>query len=74
MKGKCEDGMTNITASFDGGWQCRGSSKSYNSRSGHAALIGAETGKVLNFSTRIKIAVNVMPILGIKQKQIMTAD
>ena len=42
-----------ITASYDAGWQCRGSSRSYNSKSGHGALIGENTGKVLNFTTRI---------------------
>ena len=41
-----------ITASFDGGWQARGSSRNYNSKSGHAALIGSATGKVLNYAVR----------------------
>ena len=35
------------------GWQCKGSGKSYNSKSGHAVLIGKNTGKILNFATRI---------------------
>ena len=35
------------------GWQCKGSGKSYASKSRHAVLIGQNTGKILNFSTRI---------------------
>ena len=43
----------NLTASFDMGWQCKGSGKSYNSKSGHAVLIGQKSGKILNYATRI---------------------
>lgn len=46
-------GTPDLTASFDMGWQCKGSGKSYNSKSGHAVLIGKNTGKILNFATRI---------------------
>ena len=36
-----------IVASFDAGWQSRGSVRAYNSKSGHAALIGTSTGKIV---------------------------
>ena len=48
-----EDSLVNLTASFDMGWQCKGSGKSYNSKSGHAALIGKNNGKIVNYTTRI---------------------
>ena len=41
-----------LTASFDMGWQCKGSGKSYNSKSGHAVL-GKNSGKIMNYATRI---------------------
>ena len=41
-----------IVASFDAGWQKRGSGRSYNSMSGHAALIGCETGKIVSYTSR----------------------
>ena len=44
---------TNLTASFDMGWQSKGSGKSYASKSGHAVLIGKNSGKILNYATRI---------------------
>ncbi|XP_052083925.1 uncharacterized protein LOC127721281 [Mytilus californianus] len=44
----------NIDASFDGGWQKRGSGWNYNSNTGHATFIGKETGKVLSFELRSK--------------------
>ncbi|XP_021373023.1 uncharacterized protein LOC110463022 [Mizuhopecten yessoensis] len=44
----------NIAASFDGGWQKRGSGHSYNSLSGHATFIGKESGKVLAYDVRNK--------------------
>ncbi|CAG2250117.1 unnamed protein product [Mytilus edulis] len=44
----------NIEASFDGGWQKRGSGWNYNSNTGHATFIGKETGKVLSFDLRSK--------------------
>ncbi|XP_062620759.1 uncharacterized protein LOC134282046 [Saccostrea cucullata] len=43
-----------VSASFDGGWQKRGSGKSYSSLSGHASFIGKKTGKCIAFSTRNK--------------------
>ena len=41
-----------IVASFDGAWQCRASSGTYNSKSGHAVLIGQENGKILGYGIR----------------------
>ena len=41
-----------IVASFDAGWQSRGSARAYNSKSGHAALIGTSTGKIINYAVR----------------------
>ncbi|XP_061194397.1 uncharacterized protein LOC133202576 [Saccostrea echinata] len=41
-----------LSVSFDGGWQKRASGRSYSSLSGHAAMIGNETGKIINFATR----------------------
>ena len=35
------------------GWQKRSSGRAYNSRSGHGALIGKESGKVLDYGSRI---------------------
>ena len=43
----------NLTASFDMGWQCKGRGKRYASRSGHAVVIGKESGKILNYATRV---------------------
>ena len=43
-----------LTASFDMGWQCDGSVKIYNSKSGHVVLlIGKNSGKIMNYATRI---------------------
>ena len=41
-----------IVASFDEAWQCRASSGAYNSKSGHAVLIGQENGKILGYGIR----------------------
>lgn len=36
----------NLTASFDGAWQKRGTGRAYNSLTGHATLIGESTKNV----------------------------
>ncbi|XP_061186837.1 uncharacterized protein LOC133194959 [Saccostrea echinata] len=40
-----------LMVSFDGGWQKRGSGRSFSSLSGHAAMIGRETGRIVHFAT-----------------------
>ena len=47
------DGTIGMTAGYDMGWQRRSSGRSYSSRSGHGALIGKESGLILDFGTRI---------------------
>ena len=42
------DGKLDITASFDMGWQQRGSGHIYNSSSGHGFMIGCRSRKVSN--------------------------
>ena len=43
-----------IDVSCDAGWQRQGSGKSYSSLSGHGTLIGAKSGKIIDYETRIK--------------------
>ncbi|VDI06984.1 Hypothetical predicted protein [Mytilus galloprovincialis] len=43
-----------LEGSFDAGWQKRGSGWSYNSHTGHASLIGINTGKVVEFDVRTR--------------------
>ena len=48
-KRKTKDSLTiGIDVSFDMGWQKRSSGRSYDSRSGHAFLIGCHTQKVIS--------------------------
>ncbi|XP_063431634.1 uncharacterized protein LOC134714327 [Mytilus trossulus] len=54
QKEEIEKGNGKMEVSFDGGWQKRGTGWNYNSNTGHASLIGKETGKVLQFSLRSK--------------------
>ena len=44
-----------LSVSSDAVWQTRGTGRSYNSDSGHGALIGKETGKCLEYSVKSKI-------------------
>lgn len=44
---KLSDG--NVTVSFDGAWQKRGTCRGYNSLTGHASLFGGKTKKILSF-------------------------
>ncbi|VDI36869.1 Hypothetical predicted protein [Mytilus galloprovincialis] len=46
------DGQDVIHVSFDGAWQKRGSGRYYNSRTGHATLLGETTGKCVNFGLK----------------------
>lgn len=43
-----------LECSFDAGWQTRGSGWQYSSNSGHASLVGVQTGKILDFDVRNK--------------------
>ena len=47
-----EKDLVGILVSYDMGWQKRG--KAYNSPTGHGAVPGVSTGKVLDFATRCK--------------------
>ena len=47
-----KNNLVSISCSFDMGWQKRG--KGHNSRSGHAAAMSLTTGKVLDYTTKIK--------------------
>ena len=46
------EGCVGVSCSYDMGWQKRG--KGHNSSTGHAAVMGLETGKVMDFTTRTK--------------------
>ncbi|XP_076088184.1 uncharacterized protein LOC143058588 [Mytilus galloprovincialis] len=41
-----------VEASFDGGWQKRGTGWQYDSNTGHASMIGLKTGKVMDYAYR----------------------
>ena len=43
-----------IAASYDAGWQRRGSGRTYNSLSGHSSLVGCRTGKIIDYEVRVK--------------------
>ncbi|XP_021350881.1 uncharacterized protein LOC110448777 [Mizuhopecten yessoensis] len=43
-----------LEVSFDAGWQKRGSGWQYNSHTGHASLIGVNTGKIVDFDMRTR--------------------
>ncbi|XP_055999332.1 uncharacterized protein LOC125677071 [Ostrea edulis] len=43
-----------ITVSFGGAWQKRGTGRGYNSLTGHASLFGEKTKKVVSFSSKSK--------------------
>ncbi|XP_062603151.1 uncharacterized protein LOC134264915 [Saccostrea cucullata] len=49
---KLRDG--DITVSFDGAWQKRGTGRGYNSLTGHASLVGEKTKKIVSFSSKSK--------------------
>lgn len=50
---KCDsENLVGVMCSYDMGWQKRG--KAYNSSTGHGAVLGVKTGKVLDFATRNK--------------------
>ncbi|XP_070542849.1 uncharacterized protein [Ptychodera flava] len=53
-KRKCDSSEVLLCASYDAGWQKRGSGRAYNSLTGHATLIGKESGKVIDYTTRSK--------------------
>lgn len=45
-------GLVSLSCSYDMGWQKRG--KGHNSSTGHSAVMGLNTGKVMDFTTRTK--------------------
>jgi len=47
--------MESLTVSYDAGWSKRGSGRSYDSNTGHGALIGNNSKKCLDFSVRTKV-------------------
>lgn len=50
---KCDsENLVGVMYSYDMGWQKRG--KAHNSSTGHGAVLGVKTGKVLDFATRNK--------------------
>ena len=50
---KCDaQNLVGVTCSYDMGWQKKG--KAHNSTTGHDAVVGLSTGKVLDFATRNK--------------------
>ncbi|XP_062590039.1 uncharacterized protein LOC134251653 [Saccostrea cucullata] len=44
----------NLTVSFDGAWQKRGTGRAYNSLTGHASLIGEKTKKCVGYAVKSK--------------------
>lgn len=46
------DGFVSVSCSYDMGWQKRG--RGHNSSTGHEAVMGLTTGKVLDFATKSK--------------------
>ncbi|XP_062617807.1 uncharacterized protein LOC134279410 isoform X3 [Saccostrea cucullata] len=44
----------NLSASFDGAWQKRGTGRAYNSLTGHASLFGEKTKKLIGYSVMAK--------------------
>ena len=51
----CKNGdhITELTASYDMGWQRRSAGKTYNSTSGHGSLIEKDSGKLIAYRCRI---------------------
>ena len=47
-----DEGLVGVLVSYDMGWHKRG--KAYNSLTGHGAVLGVSTGRVLDFATRYK--------------------
>lgn len=47
-------GLVHLKASYDAGWQKRGTGHCYNSLTGHASLIGYYSGLVFGYATRTK--------------------
>ena len=47
------EGLVDLKASYDMGWQRKGSGRAYKSRSGHGVLTGTESEKILSYGTGI---------------------
>ena len=47
-----ENDLVSVSCSYDVGWQIRG--QGFNSKTGHAAVMGLSTGKVLDYTTKNK--------------------
>ena len=48
-----KEGIVDLKANYDIGWQIKGSERTCNSRSEHVILLGTENEKVLSYGTRI---------------------
>ena len=48
-----KEGVVDLKASCDMGWQRKGSGRAYNNKSGHGVLIGTESEKILSYRARI---------------------
>ena len=48
-----KEGVVDLKAICDMGWQRKGSGRAYNNKSGHGVLIGTESEKILSYRTRI---------------------
>lgn len=46
------EGFVSVSCSYDVGWQKRG--KGHNSSTGHGAVMGLRTGKVMDYTTKTK--------------------
>ena len=47
-----QEGVVDLKASYDIGWQRKGIGRAYNSRSGHRVLIGTESEKIFSYGTQ----------------------
>ncbi|XP_077264363.1 uncharacterized protein LOC143898641 isoform X1 [Temnothorax americanus] len=54
FKDNCLPGSVGITASYDAGWQKKGSGRSNNSLTGHGAVFGHYSGLCIGFATQNK--------------------
>ena len=52
-RGDTNEDVIELTAGYDMGWQRRSSGRAYNSRSGHGVLAGKNSGKVLEYGSRV---------------------
>ena len=65
-----EKNLVPIACSYDMGWQKRG--RGFNCKTGHAAVMGLSTGKVLDYTTKIKCAAPAMKLKRLENNQTTT--